>query len=242
MKERRVGLERGQSFCASLAPIIADPLGSMYYSVLFRTITKRTPQLTSQHNLLTRRYRYIMTTREISIRFMPLRNPSAPEWEYKQTVPASLCAPADVQSTSAYMELFRRKIGAIIPKYQVECDRKAGDACTNCGGRSITSLLTPCSYLHKSEDPFINVLLHPVCGLPQCRSATGLLIQETMNGVDELSKEMGCEVCGKCDGVRKCSKCKTVEYCGRDCQKQDWRNHKKVCTQLANQRMADGPA
>jgi hypothetical protein len=48
----------------------------------------------------------------------------------------------------------------------------------------------------------------------------------------------GYEVCGKGDGVRKCSKCKTVGYCGRDCQKQDWKNHKKVCAQLANQRAA----
>jgi hypothetical protein len=47
----------------------------------------------------------------------------------------------------------------------------------------------------------------------------------------------GCEVYGKGDGVRKCSKCRTVEYCGRDCQKQDWKNH-KVCAQLANQRAA----
>jgi hypothetical protein len=89
------------------------------------------------------------------------------------------------------MELFRREIGTIVPKYQAECDAKADNSCTNCGGRAITSMLTPCSYLHKSEDPFINILLHPICGLPQCRSATGLLIKETMNGMDDPSNEFG---------------------------------------------------
>ncbi|KAG9187963.1 hypothetical protein G6011_01886 [Alternaria panax] len=30
------------------------------------------------------------------------------------------------------------------------------------------------------------------------------------------------------------SKCRTTEYCGRDCQKADWKAHKKICAQQAN--------
>ncbi|TFK96824.1 hypothetical protein BDV98DRAFT_471125, partial [Pterulicium gracile] len=26
-----------------------------------------------------------------------------------------------------------------------------------------------------------------------------------------------------------CSKCKEVRFCGRECQKVDWTNHKKLC-------------
>jgi len=42
-----------------------------------------------------------------------------------------------------------------------------------------------------------------------------------------------CDNCGKEeDGMRQfsvCPRCKEVPYCGRACQKEAWRNHKKVC-------------
>lgn len=37
-----------------------------------------------------------------------------------------------------------------------------------------------------------------------------------------------CANCGK-DASKKCSKCKDVWYCGRDCQIQNWTEHKKYC-------------
>jgi hypothetical protein len=44
-----------------------------------------------------------------------------------------------------------------------------------------------------------------------------------------------CNACGKQKGSNSslklfdCSRCKTVAYCGRDCQKQDWKMHKQEC-------------
>ena len=45
-----------------------------------------------------------------------------------------------------------------------------------------------------------------------------------------------CAVCAKStaelaegEKLRKCSKCETVHYCGADCQRADWKEHKKVC-------------
>ena len=34
--------------------------------------------------------------------------------------------------------------------------------------------------------------------------------------------------------LQQCSKCKTTDYCGRDCQKADWKTYKKICAQQAN--------
>ncbi|KAM3153659.1 hypothetical protein ABEW05_005901 [Botrytis cinerea] len=39
-----------------------------------------------------------------------------------------------------------------------------------------------------------------------------------------------CAVCGEYDGkILRCSRCHSREYCGKDCQTQDWPTHKKSC-------------
>ncbi|KOS46579.1 hypothetical protein ACN38_g2487 [Penicillium nordicum] len=45
---------------------------------------------------------------------------------------------------------------------------------------------------------------------------------------------IGCQVCGKDEeakgsALRNCSRCHKAKYCSRDCQKADWKKHKKVC-------------
>jgi splicing suppressor protein 51 len=49
-----------------------------------------------------------------------------------------------------------------------------------------------------------------------------------------------CSTCGKTaseSGVatlNRCAQCKKTAYCNRDCQKEDWKTHKKVCGKRAN--------
>ncbi|KAI0156770.1 hypothetical protein GGR57DRAFT_501158 [Xylariaceae sp. FL1272] len=42
-----------------------------------------------------------------------------------------------------------------------------------------------------------------------------------------------CSVCGK-PAEKKCSRCREAVYCSHDCQKNDWKTHKKVCARIAN--------
>ena len=44
-------------------------------------------------------------------------------------------------------------------------------------------------------------------------------------------KHNACALCGKSDGnVSKCARCKETTYCSAECQRADWKVHKKVCT------------
>ena len=50
----------------------------------------------------------------------------------------------------------------------------------------------------------------------------------------EASKPQGCATCSKVpeEGaapLQRCSRCHTTCYCSKDCQKADWKNHKKQC-------------
>ncbi|RYN63542.1 hypothetical protein AA0119_g12843 [Alternaria tenuissima] len=41
--------------------------------------------------------------------------------------------------------------------------------------------------------------------------------------------------------LQQCSRCKTTEYCGPDCQKADWKTHKKTCAQQIDTNADDPP-
>jgi positive regulator of sigma E activity len=30
----------------------------------------------------------------------------------------------------------------------------------------------------------------------------------------------------------RCSKCKAIKYCGKECQNEDWKEHKQTCFQI----------
>merc|ERR1712098_767287 len=38
-----------------------------------------------------------------------------------------------------------------------------------------------------------------------------------------------CVVCGNTKSLKRCSRCFGVVYCGRECQRADWRRHKPLC-------------
>ena len=51
-----------------------------------------------------------------------------------------------------------------------------------------------------------------------------------------MATKPACAGCGKRDEKHtKCARCKTVFYCGAECQKQDWKTHKRDCQKLGSE-------
>ena len=48
---------------------------------------------------------------------------------------------------------------------------------------------------------------------------------------------MACTTCKKgppeIQNMKNCAKCHKTPYCSRECQKADWKAHKKICSKLA---------
>jgi hypothetical protein len=52
-------------------------------------------------------------------------------------------------------------------------------------------------------------------------------IKKELGAVFKMDKHT-CKVCYK-TSTEKCSQCKAAHYCSRECQKKDWKEHKKIC-------------
>lgn len=52
-----------------------------------------------------------------------------------------------------------------------------------------------------------------------------------------IKPTMKCAKCGKDGAEKKCSQCQAVAYCGRDCQREHWKAHKKQCSTLAKAKL-----
>ena len=59
-----------------------------------------------------------------------------------------------------------------------------------------------------------------------------------------MSTTTKCDGCGKDEvelgkTLKQCAKCGSARYCSRECQKTDWKEHKKVCSSNAGSRAAN---
>jgi MYND finger protein len=169
--------------------------------------------------------------------------------KFIHNIPRSLVTPTAQasQSDPKYIEKFQIAIKPILLEHYPVCFAASDQKCRNCGSPTTIILQTPISYLHRLNDPFVNVLLNPVCNKTECEMRTQQEIQDLMTDVTaEIRREeeakgirsvdprevIPCKICGKTKTM-KCGRCKVVAYCGKDHQKADWATHKKICVSAA---------
>ncbi len=51
-----------------------------------------------------------------------------------------------------------------------------------------------------------------------------------------------CATCSKAGALKKCAECSTTPYCSHECQKKDWKSHKKICSSNATASSSGGPS
>lgn len=169
---------------------------------------------------------------------------------FTHDVPRSLIGINPQQSQgAAYMKTFIDTIQPILLEHEPACRESSSPQCGECGSPTAKILLSPMTWLHIVENPFVNVWANPVCDKATCEAVSRQKIQDLMtlitNNSPAQSQPQGtvgmntqvdldtCRVCAKKENTSRCGRCKAVAYCGKEHQVADWGLHKKVCKSTA---------
>ncbi|KAJ3904158.1 hypothetical protein F5879DRAFT_881122 [Lentinula edodes] len=116
-------------------------------------------------------------------------------------------------------EVLSKSVSKTVPLLQIVAsleEQKLLLAILNMNARRLSDQFSP--NRSRSEGPFGLSFLLPLAPLGQ-------------QDVGALTNHTGCTVCGK-KTTSRCSQCLSAEYCGTECQKLHWKEHKSMCNSL----------
>src|SRR5947207_14475902 len=119
------------------------------------------------------------------------------ELKYVHNVPRSLVTPTAqaAQRDPEYVKNFVNTIQPIMQEHEAACRVASNPKCQSCGSPTVKILLTPMSWLHIVDEPFVSVFVNPVCNKSECEMRTRKQIQDMMaqivadgQGVEESAR------------------------------------------------------
>ena len=156
---------------------------------------------------------------------------------FKHNVPRSVldkvALQEDVEHTGFFMYTLGKEVvyplmfglGPFRCNGQSGCDKPAESFCC-----------TPMSSLHRDPPSILDPCAVPVCLDRQCCLEAMQLIEQFIGPHVSKKRIRDCrnchnreEDCNQKNGYKVCSRCKVTYYCSRECQLEDWPNHKKIC-------------
>lgn len=143
-----------------------------------------------------------------------------------------------------YMNTYVSFIKPILMEHMSVAFAASQSECCICNSPATSPSMTPMSWLH-CPDPFISIMVCPICSKPSCDTLTRQNIQQMMAkmagsgkvpGADRENKKeqvigeiMPCKVCKTLEKTIKCARCKVAFYCGKEHQVEDSPRHKREC-------------
>lgn len=176
------------------------------------------------------------TTTPALFRFSVHNTTDTTHISHTHPVPLFLCQPAESQQTSAaFKDAFIDVIALITAQHHTECMAALTSPCLACASPTTDCLKSPSSFLNLAE-PVVVIAVYPVCGSKTCEyQVRGQLLRRQMRGIEAAKEDerkiygkMICEVCGNRD-AKRCAGCGSVGYCGKECQAEGWKVHKRDC-------------
>jgi hypothetical protein len=71
----------------------------------------------------------------------------------------------------------------------------------------------------------------------QVKDTCTCIAYDAMDALERTPRTGKCQACQQqlpASRLKKCSRCNHVEYCCRECQKSDWKAHKKTCQAVSS--------
>lgn len=141
---------------------------------------------------------------------------------FRHDVPKRLIG-ADSATDAGYRDLYISAMGNIVREHTDECIAASQKECSVCGSAETSQVLTtPMSYLHLPSDPFVAVLVTPVCDKAACnkqgqlnvnvmlQEITGMHegeVQEGGGGIPKATASISRNAHCPCGSSRKYKKC-----------------------------------
>ncbi|KAF2083192.1 hypothetical protein K490DRAFT_70055 [Saccharata proteae CBS 121410] len=191
------------------------------------------------------------TTRSIPFHFLVSSNPPR-KLTHHRDVPTSLLVPEPDPT------LFVETLTDALAESYEECKDAAPKSCEVCARVADRVIQTPVSFLHVDEPAAneagrsdaqaeaqaldhglgkrVELILTPVCASTECAELARQRVRRVVEGMQEPQepkegpKDMRCRSCGKSgETMKRCTGCGRVRYCGRECQRRDWKRHRREC-------------